>query len=883
MSRALARKVPGHSGRSVTDVTRRAKFASKVNSKVTPEAAAEESLRTANNSYIAHVLDEVHEVMVDCDDDFVVRFCNDAYLASIGRTRDDVIGKSIFDYFPGFRESVFFEARELCQKEGKAALIGYSAIAKCWMFVRAFRHPGGTYILANRADESTVEQYQLSKEAVRDPLTRLPNKLALTLELTERLARDERFSLAMIGLNRFKTVNDTEGLTAGDQVLTDMASRLEGATRIGEILYRLNSDVFVLLLKSQGSVADNDALRRVMAPALCPVHVNNRSFVLGAAAGIVDAPSGGRDPETLIRHGALAMGEAKRSKRDTISKYRPGLDSQAELFEGARESWFEVDASWRVLDCNQTYLDAIGRARADVLGASTYDYIPNFSSTLLFPAMEACLISRKPTSGVGFSTELGRWIISRHFPLEHGGMMNRSADASDEDIERFELLNLSDLDDLTGLPGERALVQDIEDRLRNGMPFYLLLLDIGRFRTVNEIGGMAAGNRVLCEMASRLQVASDSGDRVFRLNSDLFPVLMRDDAHTFDQRVLALENCVTQAVMVSGREMILGARGGLVVARDNSRGADALIRHAALALKEAKKGGASRITAFEPSMERESDLRSILETELRTALASEQLTMYFQPKGTLANGQMSGAEALIRWNHPSWGLVPPIRFLPLAHDCGLMPELDRWVLAHVLERMKEFQQAGIRIPISINISAQSLSDPAFPEHLKSALDSSGVEPGLVDIELPEDTMMADVKASGRVLAELVALGLTISIDDFGTGYSSYASLARFPIRTMKIDRSFITDMDVNEINQTIVHGMIGLAHSLRLNVVAEGAETVEQMSMLEEMGCDEVQGYAYGRPLPFAEFCALASAKLRRAEAARQQDVTITWPPEVTS
>ena len=298
MSRALARKVPGHSGRSVTDVTRRAKFASKVNSKVTPEAAAEESLRTANNSYIAHVLDEVHEVMVDCDDDFVVRFCNDAYLASIGRTRDDVIGKSIFDYFPGFRESVFFEARELCQREGKAALIGYSAIAKCWMFVRAFRHPGGTYILANRADESTVEQYQLSKEAVRDPLTRLPNKLALTLELTERLARDERFSLAMIGLNRFKTGNDTEGLTAGDQVLTDMASRLEGATRIGEILYRLNSDVFVLLLKSQGSVADNDALRRVMAPALCPVHVNNRSFVLGAAAGIVDAPSGGRDPET---------------------------------------------------------------------------------------------------------------------------------------------------------------------------------------------------------------------------------------------------------------------------------------------------------------------------------------------------------------------------------------------------------------------------------------------------------------------------------------------------------------------------------------------------------------------------------------------------------
>jgi diguanylate cyclase (GGDEF)-like protein len=839
------------------------------------DVATKESLRAEGNSYIARVLDEVHEEVVDCDDNFVVRFCNDAYLASIRRSREEVIGKSVFEYFPAFRESVFFEARELCQKEGQsAALLGYSALAKCWMFVRAFRHAGGTYLLANKADESTIEQYQLSKEAVRDPLTRLPNRLALTLEVTKSLARDEHFCLAMIGLNRFKSINDSEGLAAGDGVLMEMATRLRDVAQGQDALYRLNSDIFVLLLRGASRIADEEMLQAAMAQTLRPIQVNHRHLVLGAAAGIVEAPSGGQDAETLIRHGTIALGEAKRSKQDATVKYRPGLDSQAALFEGAREAWFEVDANWRVLDCNLAYLEGVSRSRTEVVGFSPFDYIPNFSSTVLFPAMEACLISRKPTSGVGFATDSGRWIISRHFPLEHGGMMNRSADASDEDLKRFELFNLSDLDELTGLPSERALVQDIEERLRDGKHFYLLLLDLSRFRTVNEIGGNAEGNRVLCEMASRLQVASDAGDRVFRLNSDLFPVLMQEDARTFHQRVLALEGCVARPVLVSSREMSLGARGGLVLALDNSRTADVLIRHAVLALKEAKRGGASRISAFEPSMERESDLRSILESELRTALASEQLTLYFQPKGSLVNGEMRGAEALIRWNHPKWGLVPPLRFLPLAYDCGLMPEIDRWVLAHVLQRMREFRLTGINIPISINISAQSLSDPAFPEHLKAALDSSGVDPGLLDIELPEDTMMADVKASGRVLAELVALGLTISIDDFGTGYSSYASLARFPIRTLKIDRSFIADMDVNDINQTIVHGMIGLAHSLRLNVVAEGAETVEQMSMLEEMGCDEVQGYAYGRPIPFPEFCALATAKLRRAEQIRQDAAT---------
>jgi EAL domain-containing protein (putative c-di-GMP-specific phosphodiesterase class I) len=317
--------------------------------------------------------------------------------------------------------------------------------------------------------------------------------------------------------------------------------------------------------------------------------------------------------------------------------------------------------------------------------------------------------------------------------------------------------------------------------------------------------------------------------------------------------------------------MILGARGGLVVALDDSKGPDVLIRHAALALKKAKLGGASWIAAFEPSMERESDLRSVLESELRTALINEQLTLYFQPRGSLANGDLRGAEALIRWNHPRLGLVPPLRFLPLAHDCGLMPDVDRWVLAQALQHIKELRRAHINKPISINISAQTLSDAAFPEHLRAALDSSGVEPGLLDIELPEGTMMADVKASGRVLAALVKMGVTISIDDFGTGYSSYASLARFPISTLKIDRSFIMDMDVNETNQMIVHGMIGLAHSMRLNVVAEGAETLEQMAMLDEMGCDEVQGYAYGRPLPFSEFCSLATAKLRDAENTHSQ------------
>jgi diguanylate cyclase len=251
-----------------------------------------------------------------------------------------------------------------------------------------------------------------------------------------------------------------------------------------------------------------------------------------------------------------------------------------------------------------------------------------------------------------------------------------------------------------------------------------------------------------------------------------------------------------------------------------------------------------------------------LEGELRTAIDGNQFTLMIQPKVSLSTGQVVGGEALIRWAHPKRGMLAPGAFLGIAQEIGAMVSLDQWVLKQTLRYITDLAAQGRNIPLSMNLSVDSLNDMYLADRIAKALSDAKVDPLLLEVEIPEGALMHDVKISSKVLNELHAMGVTISIDDFGTGYSSFAYLAQFPVHVLKIDRSFIKDMHLGEANKKIVRGMIRLAHSLSLEVIAEGAETEDQLTQLKRMKCDSVQGYVMAKPMPFKDFVSFAEKSI---------------------
>jgi len=316
-----------------------------------------------------------------------------------------------------------------------------------------------------------------------------------------------------------------------------------------------------------------------------------------------------------------------------------------------------------------------------------------------------------------------------------------------------------------------------------------------------------------------------------------------------------------QPLVLHGHRFVLGATAGTAVRDFECRDPEQMLKRAALALRHAKRTQRGGLVMYEPGLERSSQLRTELEAELRAAIESQQLMLMLQPKGSLADDTLVGAEALIRWAHPKRGMVAPAEFLPLAHDAGLMATIDQVVLKQALHHISTLYAMGIQVPVSINLSVQSLSDVCMVDRVREALRAANVPPSLLEVEIPEGALMDDVETSAKVLADLHQMGVRISIDDFGTGYSSFAYLARFPVHTLKVDRSFVKEIVGNDTSHKIVKSLVRLAHSLQLTVIAEGVEDAEVTELLKRMRCDMVQGYAYGRPMPFDQFVEFARSR----------------------
>ncbi|HEX7956917.1 MAG TPA: EAL domain-containing protein, partial [Pyrinomonadaceae bacterium] len=431
--------------------------------------------------------------------------------------------------------------------------------------------------------------------------------------------------------------------------------------------------------------------------------------------------------------------------------------------------------------------------------------------------------------------------------------------ATGYDRAEEQLLHDAFHDALTGLPN-RALFMDhvklaIQRSRRSGNRlFAALFLDLDRFKIINDSLGHMVGDQLLVGIAHRLEACLRPGDTVARLGGDEFTILLEDLASTEDAIDVArrVQEAVTQPFNIGGHEVFTTASIGIALSNTGYERAEDLLRDADTAMYRAKLEGKKRHVVFDKGMhDRAMELLQI-ETDLRRALTRGEFFLNYQPIVDLETGKISSFEALVRWRHPERGLVMPGDFVSVAEETGLIVPLGLFVLNEACRQMRSWQKLGLadeRVTISVNLSSRQFSQADLIEQISSALRDSGLRASNLKIEITESMVAENIDTAIDMLTQLRALGVGISIDDFGTGYSSLSYLHRFPIDTLKIDRSFVTQMTDNAENAEIVRTIVTLARSLDMDVIAEGVETREQLRQLGSLGCDYGQGYLFSRPV----------------------------------
>jgi diguanylate cyclase (GGDEF)-like protein/PAS domain S-box-containing protein len=427
---------------------------------------------------------------------------------------------------------------------------------------------------------------------------------------------------------------------------------------------------------------------------------------------------------------------------------------------------------------------------------------------------------------------------------------------------------LAQFDSLTGLPN-RALLADRFAQMivlakRRNASLTVLFVDLDEFKMVNDTLGHAGGDDLLKEVAVRLQACVRSGDTVARISGDEFAVILADMAKLEDAALVAqkINDRLGAAFEIRGQEVFISASIGIAAYPGDGGDAESLIGAADAAMYRAKQAGRNTFQFFTAEINQRSRSRALLGVELRRALEREEFVLYYQPKYELATRRLDGAEALIRWQHPERGLVSPMEFIPVLEETGLIVPVGEWVLQQACKDIKAWQAAGLETgPVAVNLSARQFRMQDLDARIKALVKEAGVAPALIELEITESQVMQDPDHAIRVMRSLCDAGMRIAIDDFGTGYSSLAYLTRFPVGALKIDRSFVANVNQDPSAATIVRTIIEMAHSLGFTVVAEGVETEDQATFLRLMRCERAQGYLFARPMPTADLVKLLTKK----------------------
>jgi diguanylate cyclase (GGDEF)-like protein/PAS domain S-box-containing protein len=546
--------------------------------------------------------------------------------------------------------------------------------------------------------------------------------------------------------------------------------------------------------------------------------------------------------------------------------------------------YWEQDAAFRFTSITGGFFD---KGRLDPLrfiGRTRWDNLPGMLGTRWGRDHIAQLEARQPFSNLEYSLVgsdgVTRWFSTSGEPVfddqgEFRGYRGTGTEITERKLSEQRIHHIAHHDVLTGLPN-RVLLQDRLTQAaafanRSGHPLWVMLIDLDRFKFVNDSLGHKAGDLLLQTVAQRLQDSVRESDTVARLSGDEFVAILSeypDAPLTLDVTQRIMRN-VAQPVLLEGKEFFVTCSIGVAIYAADGGPAQHLIEHADIAMYRAKKMGRNNTQFYQPAMNEEALERVRIESALRNALEREEFVLHYQPQLDLHSGRVVGMEALIRWQHPELGMVAPCRFIGLAEETGLIVPIGAWVLRTACAQAKAWQDAGHgALRIAVNLSPRQFSEPTLVAEIAAVLAETGLPPACLDIELTEGLFMHDVALAVELLHKLKGLGVALSIDDFGTGYSSFSYLRRFPIDVLKIDRSFVSDIRGGD-EAAIVASIIALAHNLKLRVIAEGVESELQLEYLRRNGCDEMQGYYFSPPLAAAAFGQLlASGRNLAASAA---------------
>lgn len=556
--------------------------------------------------------------------------------------------------------------------------------------------------------------------------------------------------------------------------------------------------------------------------------------------------------------------------RDSDTRYRA-------LFDGSGDSVFVV-RNGLLIDCNAAALKMFRGKREQLLGISPADIStvrqPDGSlsrdkamSKIKF-ALEGQIQSfewrHQRLDGTTFDAEV---TLNSVFIDDAACVIGTVRDVSDRKLAEQALLHSrqqleyrANHDSLTGLPNRECLHERALHIIANanfqhhGIAF--LLLDLNRFKEVNDTLGHSIGDLLLRQIAAHLLgILDDQNAELYRLGGDEFAVVARDidTAEAATALAVLVNNSLRQPIEVEGISLELGGSIGIALYPDHGHNSHAMLRCADVAMYHAKTHGTG-ISIYDSKHDSHSPRRLMMMAELGTAIRENQLCLHFQPRVDLDSGRCTGCEALLRWQHPIHGMVPPGDFIPFAEMSEVINPLSLWVVRNALVHISTWLKQGITIAVAINLSARNLTDLQCPHHIASLLEEYQVPHHLLEIEITESALISDPKRAMQVLDSLNDIGLKLAIDDFGTGYSSLSYLKRLPISTLKIDRSFVKDMLTNEADAVIVRSTIGLAHSFGLKVVAEGVEDGATLHTLKQLQCDQAQGFHIAKPLPIEQF-----------------------------
>ncbi len=547
---------------------------------------------------------------------------------------------------------------------------------------------------------------------------------------------------------------------------------------------------------------------------------------------------------------------------------KDGSDRFRSAFDNAAIGMALVTPEGRWLQVNQSLCKLLGYSQRELMAI---DYLSVLHPNDLRPALAnfknllrgkipSCQMEKRYLNKAGLEV-WGLWSASlaRDSHTHTPNLIFQIQDITDRKQAEERLHHDAFHDALTGLPNRALFIDHVKLAIarlqrRNDHTFAVLYLDLDRFKVVNDSLGHMGGDQLLVGIARRLEYCLRPGDTIARLGGDEFTVLLEDIGDGSDIPRIAdrIQKELSAPFNLSGREVFTSVSMGIALSSESYELPEDILRDADTAMYRAKSMGKARHEMFDTGMHSEAIKVLQLETDLRRAIEREEFIVVYQPIMSLDSGLLRGFEALVRWRHPERGLVAPMDFIPIAEETGMIVQIGEWVLREACQQMQKWQEIFPSEPASfmcVNLSVKQFSQPDLTSRVAATLAETGLAPTSLKLEITESAVIENVETATKMLEQLQALGVQLAMDDFGTGYSSLSNLHRFPINTLKIDRSFITRMAENNENAEIVRTISGLAQNLGMDVVAEGVETREQLDLLKSLGCQFGQGYFFSKPM----------------------------------